>query len=83
MNSWRTFFKKHPVLTYSLGIVLIFSVYVFLFTSKTFALIEETSLWIRGWFGHYYLYLGLICVLFLAGTGPFALGENQTRPSSG
>ena len=85
MYSWRIFFKQHPVLTYSLGIVLIFSVYVFLFTSKTYTLIEKTSLWIRGWFGHYYLYLGLICVLFLLALafspwGKIKLGQAQEKP---
>ena len=85
MKSWRNFFKQHPVLTYSLGIVLLFSVYVFLFTSKTYSLIEEISLWIRGIFGHYYLYLGVICVLFLLALalspwGKIRLGQTREKP---
>lgn len=49
----------------SLGILLIFTLTVFFFTDETYRFIESCSVWVRNYFGYFYLYLGLGCVLLL------------------
>lgn len=85
MVSLKNTFKQQPVLAYSLTVIGLFSLFVFTRTSDTYALIEQVSLWIRGAFGHYYLYLGLACVLFLlllavSPWGKIKLGKEQEPP---
>ncbi len=38
---------------------------IFLFTEEFYFFIEKASLWVREWFGSFYLWLGLGCVVFL------------------
>ncbi|MEP0265364.1 BCCT family transporter [Dokdonia sp.] len=57
--------KKYPVLTFSIGLLLLFAVIVFANTIGFYNSIEQASLWVRKWFGSFYLYLGLFCVLFI------------------
>lgn len=73
------------MLSVSLGLLLLFTLAVFLFTSESYDLIESTSLWIRNYFGYFYLYLGLgsvILLLFLAISplGSLRLGGADEKP---
>ncbi len=49
----------------ALGGILIFALISLAFTEELNTAIGQASVWIRNVFGHYYLYLGLGCVLFL------------------
>ena len=85
MNFWKKANTDYPVLAPALVIIGVFSVFVFLFTSTTYAGIEQASLWIRGAFGHYYLYLGLASVLLLLALaispwGKIKLGQDHEKP---
>lgn len=85
MISWKNAFKQQPVLAYSLTAIGLFSLFVFARTAETYAGIEQVSLWIRGAFGHYYLYLGLACVLLLlllaiSPWGRIKLGQEKEKP---
>lgn len=76
--------KLNPVLSLSSGLLLIFSLFIFFFTEEFYAAIETSSLWIREIFGGFYLWLGLICVLFLLGIavsrfGKIRLGESPPQ----
>ena len=58
---------------------------IFLFTEESYALIETLSTSIRSYFGRFYLILGLVCVLLLAGLavspmGKFKLGRTNEKP---
>ncbi len=58
---------------------------MFLATEATYNTIEATSLWVRNYFGAFYLYLGLGCVLLLLGIalsplGSIRLGKSSQRP---
>lgn len=57
--------KNHAVLVISSGILLMAAIYIFLWTPSFYYYIEVGSIWVRKWFGTFYLWLGLICVLFL------------------
>lgn len=46
-------------------ILIISSALIFLFTDSFYNQIENISLWIREYFGRFYLWLGLACVFFL------------------
>ncbi|NAS32396.1 BCCT family transporter [Flavobacteriaceae bacterium R38] len=77
--------KKNLLLYLSTGILLIFSLAVFFFTKEFYELIETTSIWVREWFGRFYLWLGLFCVLFiiviaLSPLGKRRLGNTKDRP---
>ncbi|MBT0607401.1 BCCT family transporter [Aequorivita echinoideorum] len=68
-----------------MGILLIFSVFLYLKTLKTYNFIESISLWVRNYFGAFYLYLGLGCVLLLLGIaisrwGKIKLGLPEDKP---
>jgi len=77
--------KKNAVLAVSLFIVGLFSIIAFFKTAETYSLIEELSIFVRSYFGKYYLYLGLFCVLFLfviafTKLGKHRLGLPDSRP---
>ncbi|MFZ0489812.1 MAG: BCCT family transporter [Salegentibacter sp.] len=42
-----------------------FSLIIFFFTEDFYDLIDTASIWVREFFGEFYLWLGLLCVLFL------------------
>jgi len=46
-------------------ILVLSSILIFSFTNQFYNSIEEISLWVRNYFGTFYLWLGLGCVLFL------------------
>ncbi|MEH6678997.1 MAG: BCCT family transporter [Sediminicola sp.] len=77
--------SKGPLLFLAVLILILLSVIVFLFTHQTFTAIETASLWVRNYFGYFYLYLGLGCVLLLLGLalsplGNIRLGKEDDRP---
>tara|TARA_R110002073_G_scaffold70177_4_gene173614 strand:+ start:4466 stop:5911 length:1446 start_codon:yes stop_codon:yes gene_type:complete len=58
---------------------------VFIATEETYEAIEMASIWVRNYFGHFYLYLGLGCVLFLLAIalsplGKIKLGAKNEKP---
>jgi len=77
--------RQRVVLTVSISLLLVFSFLIFINTQGFYETIELTSVWVRKWFGHFYLYLGLFCVLFLLALAfsPFGkqkLGKSKDRP---
>ena len=77
--------KKHPVLSISVGILFLFAVFIFVDTTSVYDYIERGSLWVRNWFGKFYLYLGLGCVFLILGlaVSPFGkrkLGRTDAKP---
>ena len=68
-----------------MGLLLVFTLPVFFFTADSYNFIESASLWVRNYFGYYYLYLGLGCVLLLvilaiSPLGKRRLGKKEERP---
>ena len=58
---------------------------VFLFTTASYEIIEGVSIWVRNYFGYFYLYLGLGCVLVLpllalSPLGSIRLGRSGEKP---
>ncbi len=77
--------KQNGLLYISLGILLFFSFFLYVFTIETYNGIESISVYIRQRFGGFYLWLGLLCVLlliFLAFSpwGKHRLGKDTDRP---
>jgi len=73
------------LLAISIGIIFICSALVFFATESSYNAIEDASLWVRNYFGYFYLYLGLGCVLLLFGVafsplGKIKLGEKNDTP---
>lgn len=56
---------KNKVFSISAIILLLSSLLIFLYTDGFYNNIEEISLWVREYFGTFYLWLGLGCVIFL------------------
>lgn len=73
--------KEQLTLILSIGFILLFTVVVFLDTPTVYAVIETTSLWVRQWFGRYYLVLGLFCTLFIVVIALSPLGSKKLGPS--
>ena len=63
-NKNRTLLKNE-VFSVSALILLFSSILIFIFTDEFYNTIEVGSLWVREYFGTFYLWLGLGCVLFL------------------
>jgi len=79
-------FKKNKLLSISLGLLLLFSLFLYIKTIETYALIESLSIWVRNHFGSFYLYLGLGCVLLLIAIaispwGTYKLGHINEKPA--
>ncbi|MGB5693658.1 MAG: BCCT family transporter [Flavobacteriaceae bacterium] len=76
---------NNRLLAVSLGLLLLFTLTVFLFTNDSYELIESCSVWVRNYFGYFYLYLGLGCVLLLvllslSPLGSIRLGKSGQKP---
>ncbi|WP_342155090.1 BCCT family transporter [Joostella sp. CR20] len=76
---------KNKLLSLSVSSILILSGIIFAFPTKSYEFIESASLWVRSWFGTYYLYLGFFCVIFLIALalsplGKLRLGKATDRP---
>jgi len=79
------FIKKHSILTVSISIIFVCSFMVFFATEASYNAIDSASLWVRNYFGYFYLYLGLACVLALfvlafSKYGKIKLGKPNTKP---
>ncbi|WP_298501949.1 BCCT family transporter [uncultured Maribacter sp.] len=77
--------KKRPILSIAIGILIILCLFAFFATTGTYQVIESTSIWVRSYFGYFYLYLGLGCVLFLLAIafspiGNITLGKQNSKP---
>ncbi|KAA1245660.1 BCCT family transporter [Aquimarina sp. RZ0] len=77
--------KKNSLLYISLVILLFFSFFLYFYTLETYTSIESFSIVIRKWFGRFYLWLGLFCVLLLfilaiSPMGKRRLGRATDRP---
>ena len=64
---------------------MISTLIVFIATEETYNAIEMASIWVRNYFGYFYLYLGLGCVLFLLAIalsplGKIKLGRKNEKP---
>jgi glycine betaine transporter len=58
-------FLRNPLLYIASGILFFLALFIFFFTEFFYELIETGSLWVREYFGRFYLWLGLLCVFFL------------------
>ena len=58
-------FLKNPLLYIAAGILFFTALYIFSFTEFFYELIEAGAIWVREIFGGFYLWLGLLCVVFL------------------
>ncbi|MGB6152172.1 MAG: BCCT family transporter [Pricia sp.] len=68
-----------------MGIIFLCSAIVFFMTEASYNAIEDASIWVRNYFGYFYLYLGLGCVLLLFAValspiGNLKLGEKDEKP---
>ncbi|XLS31000.1 BCCT family transporter [Flavobacteriaceae bacterium M23B6Z8] len=78
-------FRKNTLLYVSIGILILFSLPAFIFTQAYYDLIEVSSVWVRKWFGSFYLWLGLLCVIFItliaiSPLGNQRLGKKNEKP---
>ena len=83
MKSALTKLIQNKVFSISAIFLLLNSVLIFLFTDEFYNSIEEISLWVRSYFGGFYLWLGLLCVLFLLAIAFSKFGKirlGKTRP---
>ncbi|MDO6517641.1 BCCT family transporter [Zobellia uliginosa] len=76
---------KNPLLALPIGFLVLFTLIVFFATEKSYEFIELASIWVRNYFGFFYLYLGLGCVLFLiiialSPIGNIKLGKKESSP---
>ncbi|MFI8606510.1 BCCT family transporter [Cellulophaga baltica] len=76
---------KTPLLPFSIGILLLLSLIAFFATESSYNIISDWSLWVRTYFGYFYLYLGLACVFFLliiafSPIGKIKLGKEDAKP---
>lgn len=79
----KTVFKllrQNIILATSIAILLFFSLIIFFFTDYFYQLIDFASLWIREYFGAFYLWLGLISVFFLIGIAFSRFGKIRLGP---
>ncbi len=79
------YIKKHSILSISVVIIFICTLIVFLATEASYHAIETASLWVRNYFGYFYLYLGLGCVVALllvafSKYGKIKLGKANAKP---
>lgn len=68
---------KNILLKSSLAVLLLFSLFVFLDTTGFYEKVETVSLFVRQYFGRFYLYLGLFCVIFILGIAFSPLGKRR------
>ena len=79
------YFRKHTILSVSISIIFAFTLIVFFATEASYRAIESASLWVRNYFGYFYLYLGFGCVLVLliialSKYGKIKLGKPSSKP---
>ncbi|MCL7765417.1 BCCT family transporter [Polaribacter sp. Z014] len=79
------YIQKHVILSISVGIIFLCTLVVFFATEESYNVIENTSLWVRNYFGYFYLYLGFGCVVALllisfSKYGRIKLGKPNAEP---
>ncbi|WP_158849682.1 BCCT family transporter [Algibacter sp. L1A34] len=79
------YIQKHTILSISVGIIFSCTLLVFFATEASYNAIEDASLWVRNYFGYFYLYLGFSCVLALlviaySRYGNIKLGKPNSKP---
>ena len=79
------YIQKHSILSISVGIIFSCTLLVFFATEASYNAIEVASLWVRNYFGYFYLYLGLGLVLSLfviafSRYGNIKLGKPSSKP---
>ncbi|QNK77931.1 BCCT family transporter [Winogradskyella sp. PAMC22761] len=79
------FIQKHSILSFSIAIIFTCTVLVFFATEASYNAIDIASLWVRNYFGYFYLYLGFACVLALLAIacsryGNLKLGQPTAQP---
>ncbi len=79
---FSTSFRDHPLLCISFGFLLLFSSFVLFNTEGFYNTIEVASIWVRTWFGPFYLYLGLFCIIFILGVAISPLGKQRLGGNS-
>ncbi|WP_418638715.1 BCCT family transporter [Winogradskyella sp.] len=79
------YIQKHAILSISVAIIFSCSILVFFATETSYNVIDKASLWVRNYFGYFYLYLGFACVLALFAIacsryGNIKLGKPSAKP---
>ncbi|WP_452232213.1 BCCT family transporter [Lacinutrix sp. MEBiC02595] len=79
------YIQKHSILSISVGIIFLCTLVVFFATEASYNAIESASLWVRNYFGYFYLYLGFGCVVALllvafSKYGNIKLGKASSKP---
>lgn len=80
------FIQKNPLLVFSIVFLSLFSIGIFNHTEYAMKTIEKTALFVREYFGTFYLILGFSCVVFmiilaLSPLGKIRLGTSQPEHS--
>lgn len=68
---------RNSVFSLSLGLLCLFSLWIYTDTKAVYDAIDSLSLWVRDWFGPFYLYLGLATVLFMLALAFSPLGKRR------
>ncbi|NIJ46418.1 glycine betaine transporter [Wenyingzhuangia heitensis] len=79
------YIQKQTTLFISISIIFSATLFVFFATEASFNAIDKASLWVRNYFGYFYLYVGLVCVLALlciafSKYGNIKLGKPSSKP---
>ncbi len=61
--------------------LLLFATYVYIDTIGFYTQIETAALWVREWFGTFYLWLGLGCVFFILAISLSPFGKRKLGPA--
>lgn len=77
MKTFTHYIRKNLLLTVSAFTLLFTAIYIFLFTETFYTFIEDGSLWVREYFGGFYLWLGLLCVAFLLALACTKVGKQR------
>ncbi|HEY9184481.1 MAG TPA: BCCT family transporter [Salegentibacter sp.] len=81
MKTVYSLIRQNILLATSITILLLCSLFILFFTDYFYQLIDFGSLWIREYFGAFYLWLGLISVFFLIGIALSRFGKIRLGPS--
>lgn len=78
-------FEPGLLLVVPIAVLLVCSFFFYFYTAASYDAIEQASLWVRAYFGQFYLALGLGCVLLLLSVaispwGKYKLGQPDEKP---
>ncbi len=77
MNSIKKQFLKYQLLGLSILILFIFSIWIIINPLDAIRQISDVSIWVREYFGQFYLILGLGCVILLIVLAILPLGKKK------